>query len=293
MSPRRSSKFCIIGAGRVGTAIGVTLRRAGFDVVGVASRRVRDASRLARKVDCTRATRHPGEVVEDAEIVFITTPDDEIAGVCRQIADCVRSGTLVIHTSGALSSAVLSPAKTRGAVCLSMHPCQSFSDIESPPERLVGCHFCLEGNPSAVKRGRQLARRMNCQSFVLKSEEKLLYHIACSISSNYFVVLIDLAVSILAGIGMRRDDSLKVIVPLIRGTLQNVTDFGSTTALTGPIEREETELLSRELEAINSRLPELRGVYTTLGKEAIRIAAQKGKLSSAASRRLSKILDQA
>ena len=291
MSAKRTPKVGIIGAGRVGTALAVVLTRSGFEVVGVVSRRLKDASRLAERINCPRARNHPSEVVPDSDIVFITTPDSAIARVCRQIVDYLQTGTLVIHTSGALSSTVLTPAKTRGALCLSMHPCQSFSDVETAPERLVGCYFCLEGDVKALRKGRELAREMHCPSLVLKSDEKLLYHIACSVSSNYLVVLIDLAVSILAQIGLRNDDALKVILPLTRGTLLNVTELGVTAALTGPIERKETALLREEMHAVNSRLPELRDVYRALGKEAIRIAARKGKLTAAASRRLSHILD--
>lgn len=285
-----ASPVSIIGAGRVGTAIAVSLKDAGFDIVGVASRRLDTAELLARRVGCSRFSQEPSEVVIDSEIVFITTPDREIVGVCKKITPFIKKGTLVIHTSGALPSKILDSAKKRRALCLSMHPCQSFSDVLTAPERLRGCYFCLEGDDEAVRRGRLLAKAMHCYSFVLESSDKTLYHIACSVASNYFVVLIERAVSVLEKIGVERERALRVIVPLLRGTLQNVVELGVKEALTGPIERGEIETVKEESEIVKTQFPELKGVYTILGKEALRIAMEKGRISPEVKRKLLEIL---
>lgn len=286
------SKVSIIGAGRVGTALAFSLRNAGFAIFGVASRRLDEAAKLAHAVGCPRFTEDPCEVVHDAKIVFITTPDREIAGVCEKIAPYIRKGTLLIHTSGALSSKTLDPAKISGAVCLSMHPCQSFSDISTAPQRLTGCYFSLEGDEQAVKKGKRLAKRMNCRSFTLRSSEKMIYHIACSVASNYVVVLIEKALSAFEKIGVNSDKALKIIMPLLKGTVSNMEIFGVEDALTGPIERGDVATIEEEMGIIRSQIPELTSIYIALGKEAIRIAAKKGKLDPEAERELSKILEQ-
>lgn len=285
------SRVSIIGAGRVGTAIALCLRAAGYDVVGVASRSLTGAAKLAHKVGCSRFSEDPCEVVDDSEIVFIMTPDHEIVRVCEKIAPYISRGTLVIHTSGALSSKILNSAKIRGALCLSMHPCQSFSDISTAPERLTGCYFCLEGDEEAVRKGQALARAMNCRSFVLGSSQKILYHIACSVASNYLVVLVERVLSILEKTEVSKDKAIKMIIPLLEGTLKNIEDLGVKGALTGPIERGEIQTLKEEIEIIKKRIPEFADLYKILGREAIRIAVQKGELSPEIENKLFKILE--
>ena len=70
-----------IGAGTVGTALAVRLREKGYPVIAVASRTRASAERLAGRVDGCQV-HHSGQAVADvAEMVFVTTPDDAIAGV--------------------------------------------------------------------------------------------------------------------------------------------------------------------------------------------------------------------
>lgn len=284
------SRVSIIGAGRVGTAIAFSLRNAGFEIVGVASRRLTEAATLAQKVACPQFTEDPSRVITSSDVIFITTPDHEIAGVCEKIAPHIRKGVLVIHTSGALPSKVLKPARTRGAQCLSMHPCQSFSDIHTAPQRLPGSYLCLEGTKEAVRKGKLLARRMGCPSFTLRGREKIIYHIACSMASNYLVVLVERALSAFKTIGVNRRKALEVILPLLKGTVQNIEMSGVGGALTGPIERGEYTTLEEEMRTLKREIPELRNIYSALGKEAIKIAVKKGKLDAEAERKLSRIV---
>jgi len=283
-----ASTVGIIGAGRVGTAVAIALKDAGFHIVGVASRGA-EAESLARKVECERFGQDACKVISGADIVFITTPDREIEKVSREIAPCIERGVLVAHTSGAYSSRILVPIGERGGLCLSMHPCQSFSDLSTAAKRLRGCYFCLEGDNEAVRRGSLLAEAMKCGSFAVRSEDKTLYHVACSISSNYFIVLVEKALSIFEKIGIGRERSLEILMPLLKGTLDNIIDVGVRNALTGPIERGEVETIRDELEVIEASIPELKDAYVLLGKEALRIAVEKGELPSEVEQTLSEL----
>jgi len=284
------SRVSIIGAGRVGTAIALSLKNAGFEIVGVASRRLTEAAKLAQKVACPQFSENVRDVIAHSDIIFITTPDHEIAGVSEKIASYIRKGVLLIHTSGALSSEVLKPARAHGVLCLSMHPCQSFSDVHTAPERLTGSYFCLEGTAEAVRKGKLLAKRMRCPSFTLRAKEKMIYHIACSVASNYLVVLVERALSAFETIGVNRSKASEIILPLLKGTVRNMEMSGVEGALTGPIERGEHTTLEEEMRVLEREIPELRNIYSTLGKEAIKIAVKKGKLDAEAERKLFKII---
>jgi predicted short-subunit dehydrogenase-like oxidoreductase (DUF2520 family) len=171
-----------------------------------------------------------------------------------------------------------------------MHPCQSFSDIHTAPQRLPGSYLCLEGTKEAVRKGKLLARRMGCPSFTLRGREKIIYHIACSMASNYLVVLVERALAAFKTIGVNRRKALEVILPLLKGTVQNMEMSGVEGALTGPIERGEYTTLEEEMRTLKREIPELRNIYSALGKEAIKIAVKKGKLDAEAERKLSRIV---
>ncbi|MCL2669774.1 MAG: NAD(P)-binding domain-containing protein, partial [Syntrophaceae bacterium] len=140
----RKEKIAIIGLGKAGTAIGYHLRRAGYPVVAVTGR-----SR-ATLVELSRYTGGEGfmaganaDAAKRATCVFITTPDDRIASVCRQIArqGGFRPGTKVVHMSGAGGLDLLEAARRAGARVACIHPIQSFADAEAAIRNLPGSTF--------------------------------------------------------------------------------------------------------------------------------------------------------
>src|SRR5918996_5640023 len=129
----------VIGAGRLGTAVASVLRRAGHRLVGVSGREG-TAERAARYL--------PGVPVVDAvraaaaaEVVVVSTPDDAIRPTVDALAAAaaLRSGTWVVHLSGALGLNVLDAALQAGARRLAIHPLQTFPDVDSALRRLPGC----------------------------------------------------------------------------------------------------------------------------------------------------------
>jgi predicted short-subunit dehydrogenase-like oxidoreductase (DUF2520 family) len=281
----------IIGAGRVGTAIAVSLRQGGLNVEAVVSRKKEDAEWLARKVDASRFGTAVRLACENSELIFITTSDREIAPVVDELAPYVASTALVAHTSGAYTSEVLSPVQERGASTLAMHPCQSFAEKTTAPKRLPGSYFCLEGDEKAVRKGKDLVEAMRCRSFVLPASDRPLYHIACTVASNYLVVLAERASSILEETGMRSEEALEILLPLLRGTLQNLQDLGASRSLTGPIERGDAETVVGQVGIVSDRIPNLKDLFTTLGREAVRVAVRKGSLTPREGERLSGLLE--
>ena len=71
-------RIAFVGAGRVGTALAVALARAGWDVVAVASRDEAARDRFAGLVPGARRFSEPQAVLDEAELVFLTVPDDAV-----------------------------------------------------------------------------------------------------------------------------------------------------------------------------------------------------------------------
>ena len=127
----------IISAGRVGTALGVALERADHVVVACSAISARSRRLAERRLPDTPILPVP-DVAGRAELLLLTVPDSELAGLVRGLAatGAVRRGTIVAHTSGANGVAVLAPLTEQGCVPLAIHPAMTFTGAEEDILRL-------------------------------------------------------------------------------------------------------------------------------------------------------------
>src|SRR5512139_1901484 len=107
----------VVGAGRVGAALGAALTRAGHRVVaasGVSAESRRRAERLLPGVPLLA----PQDVLAASELALLTVPDDALPALVEGLVatDSIKPGTLVAHTSGRYGCAVLDPATRAGAL---------------------------------------------------------------------------------------------------------------------------------------------------------------------------------
>ena len=82
MTTLRGDRVGILGAGAVGTALAVGLADAGYNITAIMSRNAPRAKDLAGRVGGAIHTQQAGLLVDLADTVFLTVPDDVI-GVCR------------------------------------------------------------------------------------------------------------------------------------------------------------------------------------------------------------------
>ena len=271
----------IVGAGKVGTAIAVLLQRAGYPVVGIASRTLESAKKAAGRLDPPPEFGDvPAELTRKAEAVLITTRDDAIETACEAIAERegFREGQIVLHVSGSLPSTILSPAKEKGAFIGSMHPLQSFADVDVAIKTLGGSYFCLEGDEEAVEAAKELALSLKGQIMTIKTEDKPIYHAAAVIASNFFVSIIDMSLRFYEAIGIDREGGLEALMPLIKGSLNNIGALGPVKALTGPIARGDVGVVESHVQAISRVLPDLLDSYKALAKLNVEVGLRKGTL---------------
>lgn len=263
-----------IGAGKVGTALGMYLKSNGFLISGYFSRseKSRQQSALLTQSNCYDTMK---QLVEASELIFITTNDDEIERVVQQLCQnsCLKPNQLVIHTSGALPSTILSPLKAFGCNVYSMHPLLSFADIEKAAEALKNSYFCIEGDEEKMPELEHLLQVLGNKYFKLKPEQKTLYHASACMVSNYLVTLIHSGLKLMENIDIDRETAFRAMLPLINSTIQNILTFGTENALTGPISRGDEATLSRQLDAISRTSPEQLYLFTHLAAETIELAS--------------------
>jgi len=278
-------RISIIGAGRLGTTLGRALHGAGNPVDLVVTTRIATAGRAARTID----SRSLGAIFahfqdKDAEayrrlsasnLIIIATPDAAIESVANELARViggasVRGSRTVLHTSGAISSQALSSLRRAGFATGSLHPLVSVADAKSDPKIFRDIHFCVEGDPRAVRVARSLTAQLGGQSFTIKPDSKPLYHAAAVMTSGHVVALFDLALTMLRRCGLSAREAQRILLPLLRSTIANLEEKPPAQALTGPYARNDFETARKHLRALQaSGLDDANEAYKILSRHSV------------------------
>jgi predicted short-subunit dehydrogenase-like oxidoreductase (DUF2520 family) len=282
-----------VGAGRVGQALVLAFSQRGYPILGIASRDASTAERLKEKAHAQSSGADASSFSKSTDVLFLAVPDQAIKGVCDGIAGKggFRKGQVVAHTSGALSAGILVSAKMYGASTLAFHPLQSFSGGDQGAASLLsGIYFVLQGDGEAVEVGKDLAHALDGFPVVIGEKGKALYHAGASLLSNGLVALVREGTRMFAEAGIKPEEAVSMTLPLLRGTIFNMEQGGVLEALTGPIERGDTETVKVHLKALADEYPDGLCFYRLLGMAIFKAAEEKGNVSPAAQAELSQIL---
>ena len=284
-------KLGFIGAGTVGTALAVLLNSKGYQVVAVSSHSLTSAEKLAKAVNGCRAYPSPQDVVDAAELIFITTPDDAVGSVAASLQ--WRQGKSVVHCSGAASTDILEPARQAGAMVGTIHPLQTLAGVKEAIENIPGSTFGIEAEEPLLSTLKEMATSLGGYPIELKAKDKVVYHAAAVIACNYFVTLVKTATDLWQTFNVPTDQATQALLPLIRGTLHNIDTIGIPNCLTGPIARGDTGTISNHIESLGKAAPAVLSVYRELGLQTIPVALAKGKINTGQANELETILKTA
>jgi predicted short-subunit dehydrogenase-like oxidoreductase (DUF2520 family) len=277
-----------IGAGTVGTALAVLLSRKGYQFVGASRRRQTSTGHTRGGVVNLRLLDSNQAVADAAELVFITTPDDAIAEVAKQIH--WRKGQSVIHCSGADSTDILEPARKSGAIVGGFHPLQTFAGVNQAIENIPGSTFAVEAREPLLTTLKDMADTLGGQWIELKASDKVAYHAAAVFACNYLVTLVKLATDLWQTFSIPPDQATRALLPLIHGTLHNIESIGIPQCLTGPIARGDTGTINKHLKTLQEKAPALLSPYKELGRQTVPIALAKGRIDQQQAQELEAIL---
>jgi predicted short-subunit dehydrogenase-like oxidoreductase (DUF2520 family) len=271
MSRKHADKATVtlIGAGNLAQALGPALKAAGYRVDFIAARETassrRRAAMLARLLEAR--TQSLDEAEPTSDILWICHTDDALTETAKLLARKPGwSGKIVLHSSGALSSDVLSPLKRKGSSTASLHPMMTFVPGATP--RMEEVPFAVEGDSHAVSVARRIVRAMGAESFAIKKAAKPLYHALGSFSSPLIVAALVTAERVGRGAGLSASQTRRVMAPILRQTLKNYTERGAAAAFSGPIKRGDLNTVLRHLKELK-RVPGASEVYRALVKSAL------------------------
>ncbi len=289
---RAKPRVAIVGAGNLGSALGVALHRVGYvieTVVALDNRAsLKSAGALAEKVGARAATDLSGMT---AELIWFCVPDGEIQHAAlaqRQSPHAFAknasttghpgfswTGKTALHSSGALSSDELSSLRERGAAVASMHPMMTFvrgqvsrwdsAKRSGPP--LAGVSFAVEGDARAVRVARRVVKDLGGVAYAIRKQDKVAYHAWGTFASPLLTALLATAEEVAALAGVKRSEGRRRMMPMVMQTLANYTEFGAANGFSGPIVRGDVETVRRHLDALRGT-PAAREVYVALARAA-------------------------
>jgi predicted short-subunit dehydrogenase-like oxidoreductase (DUF2520 family) len=272
MLPAMAAKprIAIVGPGRLGRALALELKRAGYTISEIVSRSSvaskRKAGALARKVKAHVSTSDRARL--DAAIVWFCVPDREIAASARQLASVVDwTNKIAFHSSGALASDELKSLHQSGAAVASVHPLMTFVTGSLPSLR--GVPFAMEGDAAAVRSARQIVRALGGEAFTIRKQHKAAYHAWGAFASPLLVAMLVTAEQLARKAGLSSVEARKKMLPIVRQTIANYEALGGAGAFSGPIVRGDAEIVRKHLQVLR-KIPEATAVYLALARAALR-----------------------
>jgi predicted short-subunit dehydrogenase-like oxidoreductase (DUF2520 family) len=98
-------------------------------------------------------------------------------------------------------------------------------------------------------------------AFEIDDEGRAAYHAAASVASNFLVTLQAAAERVAAGAGLEPAEARRLLLPLVRQTVENVAAHGPERALTGPIARGDDATVAAQRQAVAEAAPELLDLF--------------------------------
>ena len=277
----KEARVGFVGAGVLGTALAKAMHSRGYRVTAVSSRTHSSAERLASACGGCRPLASPQAVADACDVLFLTVPDDAIAGVAESVR--WRSDQTVVHCSGARSLAALASARGQGAMVGAFHPFQTFADPDRAQAALEGAGFAVEAEPPLRQDLEELAVALGGWPIHLEPEDRVLYHASAVVACGFLVTLVKLAADLwgdFAGDGRQRtQEGFKAIMPLVRSTVEGLDRAGVVGALTGPFVRGDLGTVESHLAALEARAPAFLPIYCHLALAELPLALAKGTLA--------------
>ena len=267
----------IVGPGNLGTALAVALKRAGYSIEIVMSRRTPASSKRARALARELSARFRDDLQAlTASVIWFCVPDSQIAKSSSEMAKALKSakGITALHSSGALASDELKSLHQRGARVASIHPLMTFVAGSRPS--LAGVPFAIEGDAAAVRQARRIVIDLGGAAYSIRKKDKAAYHAWGAFASPLLTSLLAASERVAKLAGVERKSVQRRMIPILLQTLANYASFGAAGAFSGPIVRGDVRTVKKHLDVLR-KAPTARDAYCALVRAALQYLPAKNK----------------
>lgn len=255
-------KIGFIGAGKVCFTMSYYLNSKYNNVLGIYSKDINDAKEAA-KFSISEYYSNLSDLLDLCDTLFLTVNDDSISDIVKELIQLNVKNKILIHTSGSLNSDIFSSLLDTN-YCYSLHPIYAFNDKYNSINGFEKCRFSLEGNETYINEIKELFKN---RVVLINKDDKTKYHAACVMLSNFICGITYKAEELLNSIGI---SNLEIFKPLIMNNIENILNYGSINALTGPIVRNDINTISKHLDNLDDK-----ELYITLSNVLIEMSKKK------------------
>jgi len=244
-------KIAIIGAGKVAHALVPALFTSGYNVEAIHSKKLLSAKKLAQKYSIKHFTDSLKEIPTGVRIFLLSVPDSEIKNMAEKLSSLKINfaKSYFVHFSGVEDIKVLRSLEKKGAATGSLHLMQTF-----PSKRITnlkGVHTALETNDErSYKLMMKLSKDLQLKPFRMRSEDKVYYHLAGVLGSNFLAGNLHNSEELFTHCGIDKKDSFEILKSTIFTTLENTRKYGAANALSGPIDRGDFKTIKKHISAL-------------------------------------------
>ncbi|MGH8781334.1 Rossmann-like and DUF2520 domain-containing protein [Paraburkholderia sp.] len=280
MSQPSLPRVGFIGAGRLARCLARGFARAGYPVAAIASRTAATAHDLAGEFAGCVSSGDPQTVVEAADIVFLTVPDDSIGTTANTLRFSASSSTSrsawgLVHCSGASPVELLEPARAQGVAIGGFHPLYLFSGAPADIERIVGCSVTIEADGALHEALAAMTSALGCHPLSIPGGGRMLYHAAAHYAASFALCGLAECVALWRTLGFAEDDALRAVLPMLAGTIETARDRGLSGALAGPISRGDTGVVQKQLTLLETLGGDHAALYALMSRRGIELARRR------------------
>jgi predicted short-subunit dehydrogenase-like oxidoreductase (DUF2520 family) len=245
---------------------------------------IREGAKPTKEQKALRAPIRAGArdflaALEERTLVFVCVQDRNIYKAATELAAC-EGATLhrYVHACATKGPLALEALQTIGAQIGAFHLLQSFGPSRYAWQRVAGSYAAIEAIGKLKRELWSVAKAIGALPVEIRGSQRAAYHAAAVLSSNAITTLLDAGERILKNAGFERSLAAKMLLPLTRGALENVSLLGAEQALTGPVVRGDAETVKSHLIALTRQDREL---YRTLMQAALELAIRSKRLTEA------------
>ncbi|HRE41058.1 MAG TPA: DUF2520 domain-containing protein [Ignavibacteria bacterium] len=256
----------LIGAGNTGGNLLPILKKK-FKKITIVNRNKKTNRELNRLYSAEVFENLNDVLIRNYDCYILCVQDKFIKSVFKKISGAEKNfkNKYFIHLSGSLSSDIFHSDKINKTNIISAHPIQSFAGIQKNGDKLFkNITIGIDGGANATKLIYYIFSDYNINYVKINSKDKILYHLASVIASNFLVTQFHLIQKILNKIGLKDSKSFDIFEEIINTTINNIKTKGIKNSLTGPVKRGDIRTIKLHKEEIKKRIPEIANYYKIL-----------------------------